>query len=100
MTGLAPVIVTPPLLEDDDLLALGLRNDLGRDRYLGWIGDILAIAGQQDVAQRDGIARFSAELFDCYLVSGGNPVLLAACAHYREHGLNSLFRAASDPPQA
>ncbi len=50
------------------------------------LGDVL-LAGEQDVAQGDGVARRSGELLDDDLVSGGDAILLAARAHDSEHGL-------------
>jgi hypothetical protein len=47
-------------------------------------------AGEQDVAQRDGVARLAGQLLDDDLVSGGNAILLAARAHDCEHGFFQL----------
>ena len=46
----------------------------------------MCTACKQDVAQRDGVAGFASQLLNRDLVSGGNPVLFAARAHYCEHG--------------
>src|SRR5690606_522367 len=54
--SLATVVVPPALLEDGDLLALRLGDDLGRNGDLAGFGELLAIAGQQDIAQRDRVA--------------------------------------------
>src|SRR3546814_10338838 len=43
----------------------------------------------QDVAQRHGVARFTLDLLDSDLVSGGDAILFAARAHDCEHGLPS-----------
>jgi hypothetical protein len=43
--------VPAALLEDRDLLALRLGDDLGRDDDLGGLGQRVAFAGEQDVAQ-------------------------------------------------
>ena len=87
MAGLAAIVVAAALLEDDDLLALRLGDDFGRNRHLGGVGDLLALARQQDIAQRYRVAGFARQLLDRDLVSGGNPVLLAASTHYCEHGI-------------
>ena len=47
---------------------------------------LAAVAGEQDVAQGDGVAGLSGELLDDDLVSGGDAILLAARAHDSEHG--------------
>ena len=83
---LAAIVVAATLLENEDLLALGLRNDLRRNGHLAGIRKLLTFACKQDVTQRDGVAGFSSQLLNRDLVSGGNPVLLAARAHYCEHG--------------
>src|SRR5690606_23097179 len=48
VTRLAAIVVPPTLLEHDDLFALCLRDDLGRDGYLAGIGQLLAVAGEED----------------------------------------------------
>ena len=58
----------------------------------------VAIAGEQDVAQRDGVAGVARQLLDRDLVSGGNPVLLAARTHYCEHGARLPFNLLCDGP--
>src|SRR5688572_23855965 len=85
--GLAAVVVPAALLEDGDLLALRLGDDLGRNGDLAGLGQLVALAGDQDVAQRDRVAGVTRQLLDCDLVSGGDAILLAARAHYCEHGL-------------
>src|SRR3990167_5128052 len=91
MADLAAIIVTAALLEDHDLFGLGLRDDLRRNGYFRGIGQRVTFTGEQDVAQHHRIAGVTGEFFDCDLVSGGNPVLLAARAHYCEHGGYSLI---------
>ena len=85
MAVLAAIVVAAALLEDDDLFAARLRDDLGRDDDACGIDDFAAVAGQQDFAQRDLVAGIPCQLLDRDLVSGGNPVLLAACAQHCEH---------------
>src|SRR3546814_11138434 len=75
----------PALLEDDDLLALRLRDDLGRNRKVLGVLEVRAFARQQDVVQRDGVAGVARQLLDYDLVSGGDAILLAAPAHDCEH---------------
>src|SRR5579871_1089618 len=87
MTVLAAIVVAAALLEHRDLLALGLRDDLGRNRDRRGVGDRAVAAGEQNIAQGDRVAGFTRQLLDRDLVSGGNPVLLAARAHYCEHGV-------------
>src|SRR5690606_38288859 len=86
VAGLAAIVVPTALLEHRDLFALRLGDDLGRDLDLGRVLDFAAVAGQQDVAQLNRIDRFPRILLDRDLVSGGNAILLAARAHYCEHG--------------
>jgi hypothetical protein len=74
-------------LKTGDLLALRLRDDLGRDGDLAGLRQLVALAGEQDVAQHDRVAGVARQLFDRDLVSGGDAILLAARAHYCEHGL-------------
>src|SRR6187551_1121600 len=62
MPGLAAIVVPAALLEDGDLLALRLRDDLGRHGDLGRILDLAAVAGEQDIAERDRVARLAGEL--------------------------------------
>ena len=86
MAKLAAIIVAAALLEDRNLLALCLRNDLCGHGNLGGIGHLAVLARDQNIAQRDLVTGFTSQLLDRDLVSGGNPVLLAARAHYCEHG--------------
>src|SRR3546814_2831880 len=100
MAVAAAIIVPAALLEDDDLLALGLRHDLGADGkpvdrlHLG------ALAREQHVAQRHRVTGFAADLLDDDLVSGGNTILLAACAHDCEHGPHHFPNACARASQA
>src|SRR3546814_5285695 len=86
MAVAAAIIVPAALLEDDDLLALGLRHDLGADGKPVDRLQLGALAREQHVAQRHLVTGFAADLLDDDLVSGGNTILLAACAHDCEHG--------------
>src|SRR5690606_29321853 len=87
MAGLAAIVVPAALLEDRDLLALRLSDDLGRHGNLARFLELAAVAGQQDVPERDRIAGVARQLLDRDLVSRGDAILLAARAHYCEHGL-------------
>src|SRR5690606_28645323 len=69
VAGLAAIVVPTALLEDDDLLALRLGDDLGRDGNFGRVLDLAAVTGQQNVTERDRIAGFTRQLFDRDLVS-------------------------------
>ena len=81
----AAVIMTTALLEDDDLLALLLRDDLGRDSQALDRAQVGTFAGEQNVAQADRRPCVALDLLDDDLVSGGDALLLAARAHYCEH---------------
>src|SRR4051794_31852712 len=94
MAVLAAIIVAAALLEDDNLLALRLRNDFRGDRKARGILKIAALAGQQDVVQRDLVTGFASDLLDHDLVSCGNAILLAARAHDCEHGFSLLIQTA------
>src|SRR3546814_19912159 len=52
----AAIIVAAALLEDDHLLALGLRHDLGRDGQTRHVLQVTALAGEQHVAELHGRA--------------------------------------------
>ncbi len=85
MTHFAAIVVAAALLEDDDLVGLGLGDDLCADlETLGRL-DLVAVAGEQDIVERDRIASLSGKLFDDDFVSGGNAILFAARAHDCEH---------------
>src|SRR3546814_14660170 len=77
-------------LEDDDLLALLLRDNLGRNgQPVGGL-QLAAVTGKQHVRQRHAFACLAGHLFNYDLVSGGDAILLAACAHHCEHGYVTL----------
>ena len=78
VSGLATIVVATLLLEDDDLVSLRLRNDLGRNGEPGNSLGFAAIGCKQDIAQRHGVTGIARHLFDDDLVSCGNAVLLAA----------------------
>ena len=86
MTVLAAIVMAAALLEHHDFFALGLRDDFGRNHDTLDVLGFTAVTGQQNVAQRNGLTGFTSQLFDRDFVSGGNSVLLAARAHYSEHG--------------
>ena len=92
MALLAAVIVPAALLEDGDLVGLGLRDDLRRDGQPVGRLEAAAVAGEQDVAQRHAVARIAVDLLDDDLVSRGNAILLAARAHDCEHWLFSSLK--------
>src|SRR3546814_9454004 len=75
MAVAAAIIVPAALLEDDDLLALGLRHDLGADGKPVDRLQLGALAREQHVAQRHLVTGFAADLLDDDLVSGGNTIL-------------------------
>ena len=88
MTVLAPVILPPLLLEDDDLLAARLLDHLGGDRRAGdrGIAGLGAVAAKQDhLGKLDDIAGLARDLLDLDDVVGRHAILLAACANDREH---------------
>ena len=86
MACLAAIVVTTTLFKDDCLFAFRLSDNLSSDRNLAGISNCIAFTSEQNVAQDKGITRFTSELFNCDFISGGDPILLAACAHYCEHG--------------
>src|SRR3546814_18874081 len=85
----AAIIVPAALLEDDDLFTARLGDDLGRNDEAFGALRFAAVTGQQDVAQRHGVASFAVDLFNGDLVSGGDAILLAARAPDCEPGLPS-----------
>src|SRR3546814_17702495 len=88
----AAVIMPATLLEDDNLLALRLRNDFGRNGQAFAVLQFRALTGQQNIVQCNRRASFTSQLLNYDLVSCGNTILLAARAHNSEHGL-SLHRS-------
>src|SRR3546814_19934798 len=96
MAVAAAIIVPAALLEDDDLLALGLRHDLGADGKPVDRLQLGALAREQHVAQRHLVTGFAADLLDDDLVSGGNTILLAACAPACEHRPHPFPNACAD----
>ena len=58
------------------------------------VRSLVAVTGQQDITQRDLVTRFTRQFFNCDFVSGGDAILLAACAHDSEHGFNSSVSTA------
>src|SRR6185503_7494853 len=85
-------IVPAPLLEDSDLVALGLRDDLRRDGEAFGVLQVAAVAGEHDIAQSHLVAGVARQLLDDDLVSRGDAILLAARAHDCEHWLFSSSR--------
>src|ERR1051325_7776595 len=89
MTVLAPVILPPLLLEDDDLVGTaGLYKSCahgrpGEERRAG--RDIGAVADQQHLAELDRRARLAVELLDGDHIVLGDRVLLAAGADHCKH---------------
>src|SRR5579864_1612088 len=89
MAVLAPVIVSPLLLEDDDLVSAAVLDQLGANRgaddersasrHAG------AVADHQNFGQLNGRTRLAGELFDRDHVVGRDLVLLAAGADHCEH---------------
>ena len=92
MALLAAIIVAAALLEDGDLLAFRLGDDLGRDLEAVGLLEVGPVAGKQDVAQSDAVAGFPSELLNDDLVSGGDAILLTARAHDCEHWFISLVK--------
>src|SRR3546814_16951409 len=64
MAVAAAIIVPAALLEDDDLLALGLRHDLGADGKPVDRLQLGALAREQPVAQRHLFTGFPPDLLD------------------------------------
>src|SRR5437763_1225566 len=89
---LATVVVPAALLEHGDLVGLGLGDNLGRDGQAIGRLQAAAVAGEQDIAQGDAVARIPIDFLDDDLVSGGDAILLAARAHACEHWLFSATR--------
>jgi signal transduction histidine kinase len=87
---LAAIIVAAALLEHRHLVAPGLGDDLGRDLEAVGRLQAAAVAGEQDVAERDLVTGLAVELLDDDLVSGVDAILLSARAHDCEHWLFSF----------
>src|SRR5690348_4501471 len=100
MTVLAPVIVTPPLLEDQHLVGADLLDHLGGDRGAGEAGlvggRLGAVAEHQHLAERHGGAGLTRQLLDGDDVVLGDFVLLAAGADDGEHGLRFVLKMATN----
>src|SRR5215203_1560723 len=92
MTLLAAVIVPPALLEDGDLVGLGLGNNFGTHDEARDGLQVRAFPGQEDVGDVDAVAGFTSKFLDYDLVSGGDAILLTARAHDCEHWLTSLAK--------
>src|SRR5262249_12131201 len=81
---LAPVLVPPLFLEDDDLVGAAVLDQLGADR--GALDErragrrLGALADHQHLGELDRRARLADELFDRDDIALGDPVLLAAGA--------------------
>lgn len=97
MAIFATIIMTALLLENDDLIGLGLRDNFCRDRQAVGGFHLSGIASKQNVSQRNGITSNACQLFNNDLVSGSNAILLATRAHDCEHG--SLLFHKSLPAQ-
>ena len=89
MTLLTAIIMAATLFEDDYLFTALLRNDFGRNGQAVHVLRLVTVAGKKDVTKRDLVTRFTRQFFNCDFVSGGDAILLAACAHDCEHGFNS-----------
>lgn len=97
MAVLAAIVVAATLLEDDHLFALGLSDDFGRNRNLAHVRQFTAVTGKKNITERDSFTSFTSQLFNCDLVSGGDPILLAARAHYCEHA--TCIHSTAMPPR-
>ena len=89
MALLAAIVMAATLFENDHLFAALLRDDFGRNGEVFQVGSFVAVASKQYVTQRDLVTRFTRQFFNCDFISGGDAILLAACAHDSEHGFNS-----------
>src|SRR6266851_7581672 len=87
---LAPIIVPPLLLEDDDLVGAALLDEggadrgAGQERRAGRYGG--AVADHQHLGELNRRARLAGELLDGDHVVRGDLVLLAAGADHCKHG--------------
>src|SRR6516162_6844386 len=100
MPLLAPVIVPPLFLEDDDLRRPGLLHHRGGD---GGAGDqrrprrdLGTLTDHQHLAELDHGAWFAGELLDRNHIVLGDLVLLAAGPDYREHDTADMVPRAPD----
>src|ERR1700730_9538199 len=91
---LAPVIVPPLLLEDDDLVGAALLDQGGADRGVSQQGCAGryggAVADHQHLGELDRRARLAGELLDGDHVVRGDLVLLAAGADHCKHDLADI----------
>src|SRR4051812_30037273 len=82
MAGLAAVVLTAAELEDDDLLAAVLGDDLRLDLGAAHEGladlDALAAADEENLTEADGVADVPCELLDAELVALRHSILLSA----------------------
>jgi hypothetical protein len=96
MAVLAPRVLAAALLEDDDLVVLllledggghdGARNQRHAERHAGTLAD------GEDLVELHLFAAVGDELLDGKDVVGSDPVLLAAGADDRKHGINPIVR--------
>src|SRR5690606_9163302 len=96
--ALLPAVVLPTLpLEDDDLLALAVRDDLGFDggTLEGRAPHAALAVGlrQQDLVERDRLTDLGGERRDPDRLSGLGPELLTAGADDRVHGLSRCIQS-------
>src|SRR5580698_3049044 len=88
---LAAVVLSAAELEDDDLLLAVLGRDLrlyrgaGEERAADLHGRAIAraVAHEEDLAERDGVANSPRELLDRELVTWSDAILLAARLDHR-----------------
>src|ERR1700678_1767720 len=81
VAGLAAVVLAAAELEDDELLAEALADDLGfdlgaADERLAEL-DARALAHEEHAVEGDRVAHAARELLDPDLLPGGDPVLLS-----------------------
>src|SRR5437762_3120617 len=90
MTVLPAVVLPAPELEDDELLALALGDDLRGDRRAlhERLTDLrgVAAADHQHLAEVDLVALLAGELLDANRLPFAHSVLLAARLDDRVHG--------------
>jgi hypothetical protein len=89
MALLAAIVVPTALLEDGNLLALGLGDDFGRDGQAVGRLEISTVTREQHFAERDLVTGVAVELLDDDLVSGVHAVLLPTRADDCEHVYSS-----------